>query len=69
MRGIRVECLDITGVLELRDESHISKYILRSKGGSQDCLHWCLPGVPDTWNELLFAQLLFPQPKKPAAQT
>ncbi|XP_051120347.1 protein trichome birefringence-like 1 [Andrographis paniculata] len=24
----------------------------------QDCSHWCLPGVPDTWNELLFAQLL-----------
>ncbi|KAI3461050.1 hypothetical protein Pfo_017713 [Paulownia fortunei] len=23
----------------------------------QDCSHWCLPGVPDTWNELLFAQL------------
>ena len=40
MRGTRVECLDITGVSELRDESHISKYILRSKGGSQDCLHW-----------------------------
>jgi len=66
--GTRVECLDITGISELRDESHISKYILRSKGGSQDCLHWCLPGVPDTWNELLFAQLLFPQPKNLAAQ-
>ncbi|BAT96103.1 hypothetical protein VIGAN_08298600 [Vigna angularis var. angularis] len=24
----------------------------------QDCSHWCLPGVPDTWNELLYAQLL-----------
>jgi hypothetical protein len=24
--------------------------------------------VPDTWNELLFARLLFPQPKKPSAQ-
>jgi len=66
--GTRVECLDITGISELRDESHISKYILRSKGGSQDCLHWCLPGVPDTWNEILFAQLLFPQPKNLAAQ-
>eukprot|EP00253_Pinus_taeda_P000633 PITA_00633 len=68
VRGTRVECLDITGISELRDESHISKYILRSKGDSQDCLHWCLPGVPDTWNELLFAQLLFPQPKNLAAQ-
>jgi hypothetical protein len=25
---------------------------------SQDCSHWCLPGVPDTWNELLYASLL-----------
>ncbi|GMI70179.1 hypothetical protein HRI_000687200 [Hibiscus trionum] len=24
----------------------------------QDCSHWCLPGVPDTWNELVYAQLL-----------
>ncbi|KAM7250367.1 hypothetical protein ACFE04_022250 [Oxalis oulophora] len=25
---------------------------------SQDCSHWCLPGVPDTWNELLYVSLL-----------
>ncbi|CAH1414947.1 unnamed protein product [Lactuca virosa] len=25
---------------------------------SQDCSPWCLPGVPDTWNELLYASLL-----------
>ncbi|KAI3845576.1 hypothetical protein MKX03_019725 [Papaver bracteatum] len=24
----------------------------------QDCSHWCLPGVPDTWNELLYLSLL-----------
>ncbi|RZC89820.1 hypothetical protein C5167_035812 [Papaver somniferum] len=24
----------------------------------QDCSHWCLPGVADTWNELLYASLL-----------
>ncbi|GAB4839759.1 hypothetical protein Ancab_020469 [Ancistrocladus abbreviatus] len=24
----------------------------------QDCSHWCLPGVPDAWNELLYASLL-----------
>jgi hypothetical protein len=22
-----------------------------------DCSHWCLPGVPDSWNELLYAQI------------
>lgn len=25
---------------------------------SQDCSHWCLPGIPDSWNELLYASLL-----------
>ncbi|RZC56949.1 hypothetical protein C5167_015801 [Papaver somniferum] len=23
-----------------------------------DCTHWCLPGLQDTWNELLYAKLL-----------
>jgi hypothetical protein len=23
-----------------------------------DCSHWCLPGVPDAWNELLYALIL-----------
>ncbi|KZV25987.1 protein trichome birefringence-like 33 [Dorcoceras hygrometricum] len=25
-----------------------------------DCVHWCLPGVPDTWNEFLFSKLFYP---------
>jgi hypothetical protein len=24
----------------------------------QDCSHWCLPGIPDSWNELLYSTLL-----------
>ncbi|CAN6921912.1 unnamed protein product, partial [Brassica oleracea var. botrytis] len=24
----------------------------------QDCSHWCLPGVPDTWNEILYTKFL-----------
>ncbi|CAN1303024.1 Protein trichome birefringence-like 8 [Linum perenne] len=24
----------------------------------QDCSHWCLPGIPDVWNEVMYAQLL-----------
>lgn len=24
-----------------------------------DCIHWCLPGVQDVWNELFFAKLFF----------
>ncbi|KAE8657787.1 hypothetical protein F3Y22_tig00116982pilonHSYRG00069 [Hibiscus syriacus] len=43
-----------------RKDGHPSKY--REPGTSpvapQDCSHWCLPGAPDTWNQLLYAQLL-----------
>lgn len=57
VKGTRVKLLDITALSQLRDEAHISKYSITSKAGVQDCLHWCLPGVPDTWNEILFAQI------------
>ncbi|KAI5415299.1 protein trichome birefringence-like 16 isoform X3 [Lathyrus oleraceus] len=57
VKGTRVKLLDITGPSQLRDEGHISRYSLTAKPGMQDCLHWCLPGVPDTWNEILFAQI------------
>ncbi|XP_004508004.1 protein trichome birefringence-like 16 isoform X3 [Cicer arietinum] len=57
VKGTRVKLLDITSLSQLRDEGHISRYSLTAKPGVQDCLHWCLPGVPDTWNELLFAQI------------
>eukprot|EP01018_Ginkgo_biloba_P011677 Gb_26279 [translate_table: standard] len=67
VKGTRVELLDITGISQLRDEAHISKYSIKAKNGAQDCLHWCLPGVPDTWNELLFAQLVSPQHKNGSA--
>ncbi|OMO57214.1 hypothetical protein CCACVL1_25909 [Corchorus capsularis] len=51
VNGTRVKILDITALSDLRDEAHISHYGKKAN----DCLHWCLPGVPDTWNELLSA--------------
>uniref|UniRef100_A0A0E0M0X1 Uncharacterized protein n=1 Tax=Oryza punctata TaxID=4537 RepID=A0A0E0M0X1_ORYPU len=59
VNGTRVKILDITAVSQLRDEGHISNSTFkgRSSTGINDCLHWCLPGIPDMWNELLFAQI------------
>ncbi|PSS26617.1 Protein trichome birefringence-like [Actinidia chinensis var. chinensis] len=57
IKGTKVKILDITAISQLRDEGHISRYSIKSSSGVQDCLHWCLPGIPDTWNELLCAQL------------
>lgn len=56
-KGTGVKLLDITALSQLRDEAHISRFSMTAKPGMQDCLHWCLPGVPDTWNEILFAQI------------
>ncbi|XP_010242257.1 PREDICTED: protein trichome birefringence-like 14 [Nelumbo nucifera] len=57
VNGTSVKLLDITALSQLRDESHISQYSIEFPPGIQDCLHWCLPGIPDTWNEILLAQL------------
>jgi len=48
-----VKLLDVTGLSILRDEAHVSKFGIHR----YDCLHWCLPGIPDEWNNLLFAQI------------
>ncbi|XP_051113804.1 protein trichome birefringence-like 14 [Andrographis paniculata] len=57
VRGTNVTLLDITAMSQLRDEGHISRYRVRGVSEMQDCLHWCLPGIPDTWNEILSAQI------------
>ncbi|RXI02531.1 hypothetical protein DVH24_002609 [Malus domestica] len=54
-----VKFLNITGLSEYRIDGHPSIYGRNSrKSGIQDCSHWCLPGIPDAWNELLFLHLL-----------
>ncbi|KAG2280038.1 hypothetical protein Bca52824_051258 [Brassica carinata] len=57
VKGSGVKLLDITALSHIRDEGHISRFSLSASKGVQDCLHWCLPGVPDTWNEILFAMI------------
>ncbi|XP_074570554.1 protein trichome birefringence-like 1 [Curcuma longa] len=54
--------LNITRMTDYRKDAHPSVYrspeAARKPGEAQDCSHWCLPGVPDAWNELLYAMLL-----------
>lgn len=57
VKGTKIKLLDITAISQLRDEAHISRYSIKATEGVWDCLHWCLPGIPDTWNELLVAQI------------
>ncbi|KAA8517724.1 hypothetical protein F0562_015217 [Nyssa sinensis] len=66
-RGLKVQILNITQLSEYRKEAHPSIYRrqwtpltkdqLSNPRSYADCGHWCLPGVPDVWNELLFAYI------------
>ncbi|XP_010535369.1 PREDICTED: protein PMR5 [Tarenaya hassleriana] len=58
--------LDITMLSSQRKDGHPSVYSglisdsQRSKPyQSADCSHWCLPGLPDTWNQLFYTLLFF----------
>ncbi|XP_073147634.1 protein trichome birefringence-like 6 isoform X2 [Henckelia pumila] len=52
-----VTLLNITGLSDFRPDGHPSIYGRKFSNGIQDCSHWCLPGVPDSWNELLYYNL------------
>ncbi|XP_047326089.1 protein trichome birefringence-like 1 [Impatiens glandulifera] len=68
LRGMKfpVSYLNITKLTDYRKDAHPSVFrklnLTEEERKSplmvQDCSHWCLPGVPDAWNELLYAQLL-----------
>jgi hypothetical protein len=46
-----VYLLKITSLSQLRKDGHLATYGYGGHKG-MDCTHWCLPRVPDTWNEL-----------------
>lgn len=51
-----VYLFDTSFLSQLRKDAHPSKY----NGIKQrnDCSHWCIAGLPDTWNLLLYAALV-----------
>ncbi|KAM0933761.1 putative PC-Esterase, protein trichome birefringence-like 5 [Dioscorea sansibarensis] len=57
--------LNVTKLTNFRKDGHPSVYgqMTLNQGPKvslrkQDCSHWCLPGVPDAWNELIYASLV-----------
>lgn len=54
LKGSRFQVLDVTHASEFRADAHPS-----TAGGKKhdDCMHWCLPGLTDTWNDLFVAHL------------
>ncbi|XP_022746305.1 protein trichome birefringence-like [Durio zibethinus] len=76
LKGMKthVTYLNITRLTDFRKDGHPSIYRKHQKQHMseeerreplkyQDCSHWCLPGVPDSWNELLYAELLVKETK------
>ncbi|KAF2284142.1 hypothetical protein GH714_019521 [Hevea brasiliensis] len=64
---LKFDILNITRMSAQRKDGHSSVYYHHSQPAPfhrQDCSHWCLPGVPDSWNELLYALLLKHKPMK-----
>ncbi|CAL5335205.1 unnamed protein product [Camellia sinensis] len=66
-RGLKVQMLNITQLSEYRKDAHttiyrrqwgrLTKEELANPKTRADCIHWCIPGVPDVWNELLYAYI------------
>ncbi|KAL6133047.1 hypothetical protein ACLB2K_065284 [Fragaria x ananassa] len=65
---VPVSVLNITQMSDQRIDAHTKVYT--ETGGklltdeqkadvlhNSDCIHWCLPGVPDTWNQIFLANL------------
>ncbi|CAL9751244.1 unnamed protein product [Musa acuminata subsp. burmannicoides] len=53
---VPVTVLNVTLMGASRSDAHIGTWSHPSS--ILDCSHWCLPGVPDAWNELVFSYLL-----------
>jgi hypothetical protein len=67
---LSITFLNITQLSSYRRDAHTSIYKkqwnpltpeqIENPVSYADCVHWCLPGLQDTWNELLFAKLFYP---------
>lgn len=64
-----VHFLNITSLSEYRKDAHTSVYTIRQgkmltdeqkadPNTYADCIHWCLPGLPDAWNEFLYTRII-----------
>ncbi|PWA60289.1 PMR5 N-terminal domain, PC-Esterase, Trichome birefringence-like family [Artemisia annua] len=67
-KGVNVQIINVTQLTQSRKDGHttiyrkywrpLSEVEKKIPERASDCSHWCLPGVPDIWNELLLAYIL-----------
>ncbi|GAB4838387.1 Protein trichome birefringence-like 12 [Ancistrocladus abbreviatus] len=56
LEGTSIQLLDLTHLSEYRADAHPAVWLGKKDAVAiwgQDCMHWCLPGVPDTWVDIL----------------
>uniref|UniRef100_A0ACD5TBJ9 Uncharacterized protein n=1 Tax=Avena sativa TaxID=4498 RepID=A0ACD5TBJ9_AVESA len=55
-----IQLLNLTYMSEFRADAHPAIWLGKKDAVAvwgQDCMHWCLPGVPDTWVDILAARI------------
>ncbi|XP_027343751.1 protein trichome berefringence-like 7 isoform X1 [Abrus precatorius] len=52
---VPINVLHVTSMSAFRSDAHVGNW--SDNPSIQDCSHWCLPGVPDMWNEIILSQL------------
>ncbi|KAL1364314.1 protein trichome birefringence-like 23 [Arachis duranensis] len=63
--GVNLKIVDFAGLSHLRPDGHPGPYrefhpFAKGKNSKvqNDCLHWCLPGPIDSWNDILMQMVL-----------
>ncbi|XP_043723144.1 protein trichome birefringence-like 12 [Telopea speciosissima] len=62
LQGTDIHLLDLSHLSEFRADAHPAIWLGKKDAVSiwgQDCMHWCLPGVPDTWVDILSAMISY----------
>lgn len=68
VNGLQFEAVDVTRLAMLRPDGHPGPYMYpdpfgNGKAGDRvqnDCVHWCMPGPVDTFNEILWQLIAQP---------
>ncbi|CAD6252155.1 unnamed protein product [Miscanthus lutarioriparius] len=61
LAGSGIRLVNLTYMSEFRADAHPTTWLGKKDAVAvygQDCMHWCVPGVPDTWVDILAAQIL-----------
>ncbi|XP_057788008.1 protein trichome birefringence-like 12 [Salvia miltiorrhiza] len=56
LKGTGIRTLELSRLSEWRADAHPAVWLGKKDAVAvwgQDCMHWCLPGLPDTWLDIL----------------